>query len=105
VTEFGGHGIGRLMHCDPHVSHVGQRGTGLRLKAGMCITVEPMVNLGSAEVRQLNDGWTVVTADGSLSAQWEHTVLVTREGYEILTKSSSQHHAEGSQCQCPKTAN
>jgi methionyl aminopeptidase len=94
VTEFGGHGIGRLMHSDPHVSHVGKRGTGLRLKAGMCITVEPMVNLGSAAVRQLDDGWTVVTADGSLSAQWEHTVLVTREGYEILTKLSTHSKNE-----------
>jgi methionyl aminopeptidase len=85
VTEFGGHGIGRRMHADPHVPHVGKRGAGLRLKAGMAITVEPMVNLGGAEVRALDDGWTIVTADGSLSAQWEHTVVVTQEGYEITT--------------------
>ena len=85
VTELGGHGIGRKMHADPHVSHVGRRGTGPRLRAGMALTVEPMVNLGGAEVRFLDDDWTVVTADRSLSAQWEHTVLVTREGHEIMT--------------------
>ena len=86
VRDFGGHGIGRKMHMEPHVSHVGLRGTGLRLRAGMVFTVEPMINLGAAEVRVLDDGWTVVTADGSLSAQFEHTVLVTREGFEILTE-------------------
>lgn len=86
VTEIGGHGIGRSMHADPHVPHVGQRGTGLRLKAGMAITVEPMINLGGAAVRPLGDGWTIVTADGSLSAQWEHTVVVTRDGCEIMTQ-------------------
>jgi methionyl aminopeptidase len=85
VTELGGHGIGRRMHSDPHVSHVGTRGTGLRLKAGMALTVEPMVNLGGPGVRFLDDDWTVVTADGSLSAQWEHTVVVTLGGYEITT--------------------
>ena len=85
VTEVGGHGIGRVMHADPHVSHVGKRGSGLRLKAGMAITVEPMVNLGGPGIRALDDGWTLVTADGSLSAQWEHTVIVTREGYELTT--------------------
>jgi methionyl aminopeptidase len=85
VTELGGHGIGRRMHAEPHVSHTGRRGAGVRLKTGMGITVEPMVNLGRAEVRFLDDGWTVVTADGSLSAQWEHTVIVTDDGYEIMT--------------------
>lgn len=85
VTELGGHGIGRKMHGDPHVSHVGKRGAGPRLKAGMALTVEPMVNAGGAEVSFLDDGWTVVTADGGLSAQWEHTVVVTRDGYEITT--------------------
>lgn len=87
VREFGGHGIGRRMHMEPHVSHVGPRGSGLRLRAGMVFTVEPMINLRGAEVRVLDDGWTVVTADGSLSAQFEHTVLVTRDGFEILTDS------------------
>jgi methionyl aminopeptidase len=85
VREFGGHGIGRRMHMDPHVPHVGVRGAGLRLRAGMVFTIEPMVNLGTADVRVLEDEWTVVTADGSLSAQFEHTVLVTRSGVEVLT--------------------
>jgi len=85
VSELGGHGIGRKMHADPHVSHVGRRGTGTRLKAGMALTVEPMVNLGGPDVRFLDDDWTVVTADQSLSAQWEHTVVVTRDGCEIMT--------------------
>jgi methionyl aminopeptidase len=88
VREFGGHGIGRAMHLPPHVSYVGQRGTGPRLRAGMAITIEPMINLGGPEIRILDDGWTVVTADGSLSAQFEHTVLVTREGCEVLTCES-----------------
>jgi len=85
VRELGGHGIGRAMHQPPHVHHFGQRGAGLRLREGMAITIEPMINLGAPGVRQLDDGWTIVTADGSLSAQFEHTVLVTREGCEILT--------------------
>jgi methionyl aminopeptidase len=85
VTEVGGHGIGRNMHSEPHVRHTGRRGTGLRLKAGMALTVEPMLNLGGPAVRTLDDGWTMVTADGSLSAQWEHTVVVTRESHEIMT--------------------
>jgi methionyl aminopeptidase len=85
VREYGGHGIGRTMHAAPHVSHVGKRGSGLRLRAGMVFTVEPMINLGGPEVRLLDDNWTVVTLDGSLSAQFEHTVLVTKTGYEILT--------------------
>ena len=85
VADFCGHGIGRQMHAPPQVSHVGVAGTGLKLKAGMVFTIEPMVNLGRADVRILEDGWTAVTADGSLSAQFEHTVLVTREGAEVLT--------------------
>jgi methionyl aminopeptidase len=85
VREFGGHGIGRRMHMDPHVPHTGRRGAGPRLRAGMALTIEPMVNLGGAAVRVLDDGWTVVTADGSLSAQFEHTVLVTRDGAEVVT--------------------
>lgn len=88
VTDFGGHGIGRKMHMDPHVPHSGRAGTGMRLKAGMALTVEPMVNLGEAAVRVLDDGWTVVTSDGKWSAQFEHTVLVTKTGYEILTPSA-----------------
>jgi methionyl aminopeptidase len=85
VRELGGHGIGRAMHAPPHVPHYGERGVGLRLRAGMAFTIEPMINLGGAAVRTLADGWTIVTADGSLSAQFEHTVLVTREGCELLT--------------------
>ena len=86
VAEIGGHGIGRAMHADPHVAHVGRRGFGQRLKAGMAITVEPMINLGGPAVRHLADGRTIVTADGSLSAQWEHTVVVTRDGFELMTE-------------------
>jgi methionyl aminopeptidase len=86
VRDYGGHGIGRRMHQEPHVSHVGQRGQGPRLKAGMAFTIEPMINLGSPRVRVLSDGWTVVTEDGCLSAQFEHTVLVTETGCEVLTE-------------------
>jgi methionyl aminopeptidase len=86
VRELGGHGIGRSMHAAPHVPHHGTRGAGMRLRAGMALTIEPMINLGRAEVTFLDDGWTVVTADGSLSAQFEHTVLVTASGCEILTR-------------------
>lgn len=85
VRELCGHGIGRSMHEEPSVPHVGKAGTGLRLREGMVITVEPMINLGQPEVVFHDDGWTVTTADGSLSAQFEHTLLVTKEGCEILT--------------------
>ena len=85
VAEFGGHGIGREMHLDPHVSHVARAGTGPVLRPGMAFTIEPMINLGAPEVVVLEDGWTVVTVDGSLSAQFEHTVLVTDDGAEVLT--------------------
>jgi len=87
VREFGGHGIGREMHQEPHVAHYGPRGTGRRLRAGMALTIEPMVNLGGRKVRALDDGWTVVTDDGSLSAQFEHTLVVTRRGCEVLTRT------------------
>ncbi|HEX4859302.1 MAG TPA: type I methionyl aminopeptidase [Usitatibacteraceae bacterium] len=87
VREFCGHGIGRKFHEDPQILHYGKPGTGMPLKAGMIFTVEPMINAGRKEIRMLNDGWTVVTADHSLSAQWEHTVLVTDEGFEVLTVS------------------
>jgi len=89
VTEFGGHGIGRRMHCDPHVDHTGIRGTGMRLPAGLTFTIEPMVNLGTSAIRTLKDGWTVVTADGKLSAQFEHTVIVTPDGADVLTDIES----------------
>ena len=85
VREYCGHGIGRGFHEDPQVLHYGQPNTGVELVEGMTITVEPMVNAGKRHVKLLNDGWTVVTKDHSLSAQWEHTVLVTASGYEVLT--------------------
>jgi methionyl aminopeptidase len=85
VTELGGHGIGRKMHLDPHVPHTGKRGAGVRLRAGMALTIEPMVNQGRAEVVFHADGWTVTTADGTLSAQWEHTLIVTATGCELTT--------------------
>ena len=85
VRDFFGHGIGQHFHEQPMVSHVGEPNTGALLEPGMVITVEPMLNLGTPSVRVLNDQWTVESADGSLSAQWEHMVLVTRNGYEVLT--------------------
>jgi methionine aminopeptidase type I len=85
VREYCGHGIGRGFHEEPQVLHYGSRGTGLDLKAGMTLTVEPMINAGKAGVKLLPDGWTVVTKDHSLSAQWEHTVLITESGHEVLT--------------------
>ena len=85
VEEFCGHGIGRRMHMAPQVSHVGKPGTGLRLQAGMCFTIEPMITIGRPKVVVLDDGWTAVTIDGSPSAQFEHTVLVTDDGVEVLT--------------------
>jgi methionyl aminopeptidase len=85
VREYCGHGIGRIFHEDPQILHYGRPGTGLELVPGMTFTVEPMLNAGRPEVRLLPDGWTVVTKDHSLSAQWEHTVLVTNTGYQILT--------------------
>ncbi len=85
VREYCGHGIGRIFHEDPQVLHYGEAGTGLELVPGMTFTVEPMVNAGRRHVKLLGDGWTVVTKDHSLSAQWEHTVLVTADGVEVLT--------------------
>jgi methionyl aminopeptidase len=85
VTDFVGHGIGRKFHEEPKVSHVGVRGRGERIRPGMTFTIEPMINVGSHEVEVLEDDWTAVTVDGSLSAQFEHTVLVTDDGVEILT--------------------
>lgn len=85
VREYCGHGIGRGFHEDPQVLHYGEPGTGATLQAGMCFTIEPMVNTGKRHVKMLPDKWTVVTKDRSLSAQWEHTILVTNDGHEILT--------------------
>ncbi|WP_341326054.1 type I methionyl aminopeptidase [Methylotuvimicrobium sp. KM2] len=85
VREFCGHGIGQKFHEEPQVLHYGKPGEGIALEAGMIITIEPMLNLGKRHVKVLADGWTAVTKDRSLSAQWEHTILVTNHGYEILT--------------------
>ena len=85
VRDFCGHGIGKKYHEDPQVLHYGRAGTGVRLKEGMVFTIEPMLNSGKHEVKVLADEWTVVTVDGSLSAQWEHTIAVTHDGYDILT--------------------
>ncbi|HKU15552.1 MAG TPA: type I methionyl aminopeptidase [Steroidobacteraceae bacterium] len=90
VREYCGHGIGRIFHEDPQVLHYGERGQGVQLQAGMTFTVEPMVNAGKRHVRLLPDGWTVITKDHSLSAQWEHTVLVTDSGYEVLTLGAAE---------------
>ncbi|RQO75883.1 type I methionyl aminopeptidase [Aquitalea sp. FJL05] len=88
VQEFCGHGIGKRFHEEPQVLHYGRPGTGLELQAGMIFTIEPMINQGKRHLRMMGDGWTVATKDRSLSAQWEHTILVTETGYEILTQSA-----------------
>ncbi len=88
VREFCGHGIGRKFHEDPQILHYGRPGTLERLQAGMTITIEPMLNTGKRDIKESGDGWTIVTRDRSLSAQWEHTVLVTPTGYEVLTLSA-----------------
>ena len=85
VRELGGHGVGRKLHEDPHVNHYGRRGHGMRLREGMTFTIEPMVNEGTPGIDLLRDGWTVVTGDGKLSAQYEHTVAVTADGCRVLT--------------------
>ncbi len=88
VREFCGHGIGTKFHEEPQVLHYGRPGTGLKLMEGMIFTIEPMLNAGKREIKEMPDGWTIVTKDHSLSAQWEHTVLVTANGYEVLTVSN-----------------
>ena len=89
VREYCGHGIGKVFHEEPQVLHYGRPKTGVRLQEGMTFTIEPMINAGRKETRLLADNWTVVTRDRSLSAQWEHTILVTTDGYEILTASEN----------------
>jgi len=86
VREYCGHGIGKEFHEDPQILHYGQKGTGLILEKGMTFTIEPMINAGKRHVKLLSDNWTVVTKDRSLSAQWEHTIFVTADGFEVLTK-------------------
>ena len=90
VRDFCGHGIGKKFHDYPNILHYGKKGTGIKLKAGMVFTVEPMINYGLFNVKVLKDGWTAVTKDKSLSAQFEHTVGVTNDGYEIFTKSKKK---------------
>lgn len=90
VREYCGHGIGRGFHEEPQVLHYGTPHTGARLEAGMIFTIEPMINAGASQTKLLPDGWTVVTRDHKLSAQWEHTILVTPNGYEVLTKRKDE---------------
>jgi methionyl aminopeptidase len=90
VREYCGHGIGRIFHEEPQVLHYGRAGSGTVLEAGMCFTIEPMLNAGRPETKLLPDAWTAVTKDHSLSAQWEHTILVTQDGVEILTQRSDE---------------
>ena len=85
VKNYCGHGIGKIYHEDPQITHFGNKGEGIKLEEGMVFTIEPMINLGSHKTKLLKDGWTVVTEDGKLSAQWEHTIAITEDGYEILT--------------------
>ncbi len=88
VQDFCGHGIGRTFHKEPNILHYGNKGTGEKIKAGMIFTIEPMINMGNYETKTLNDGWTAVTKDKSLSAQFEHTIGVTKNGCEIFTQSN-----------------
>jgi len=88
VQDFCGHGIGQTFHKEPNVLHYGEKGTGEKIKEGMIFTIEPMINLGNYETKTLNDGWTAVTKDKSLSAQFEHTIGVTKDGFEIFTQSN-----------------
>jgi methionyl aminopeptidase len=90
VREYCGHGIGRVFHEEPQILHYGKRHTGLEMRPGMTFTIEPMINLGSRHSRLLGDGWTVVTTDGKYSAQFEHTILVTESGHEVLTLAPGQ---------------
>jgi methionyl aminopeptidase len=95
VREFCGHGIGKVFHEEPQVLHYGRPGTGEELKPGMIFTIEPMINAGRREIREMPDGWTIKTKDRSLSAQWEHMILVTETGYEVLTTVGRHPAAAG----------
>ena len=90
VEDYCGHGIGKIYHEEPQILHCGKSGTGIQLKEGMCFTIEPMINQGTKYCKTLNDGWTVETKDGRNSAQWEHTIAVTKTGSEILTKRNDE---------------
>ena len=91
VQDFCGHGIGQTFHKEPNVLHYGQKGTGEKIKEGMIFTIEPMINIGNYETKILKDGWTAVTKDKSLSAQFEHTIGVTKDGCEIFTQSKNEN--------------
>ena len=91
VRDFCGHGIGKIFHEPPNILHYGKKGVGIKLESGMIFTVEPMVNAGMYNTKLLNDGWTAVTRDKSLSAQFEHTIGVTKNGFEIFTKSKKNY--------------
>ena len=90
VRDYCGHGIGKVFHEDPQILHYGKPDTGLALQEGMCFTIEPMINAGTYQGKLKADGWTVVTADGRLSAQYEHTIAVTKSGYEVLTRRNEE---------------
>ena len=90
MEDYCGHGIGQIYHDEPQILHFGKRDSGLEIKPGLCFTIEPMINQGDKRTKVLNDGWTVVTKDGRSSAQGEHTVAVTENGYDILTKRSEE---------------
>ena len=94
VRDFCGHGIGKVFHCAPNILHYGEKGQGMLLREGMIFTIEPMINLGKRDVKEMPDGWTIVTKDRSLSAQWEHTILVTENGYEVMTISDQSPDKE-----------
>lgn len=98
MREYCGYGIGQIYHDEPQVLHYGRRGEGLKLEPGMVLTIEPMLNAGKRDTRQLPDGWTVVTKDRSLSAQWEHMVTVTPEGCEVLTSWPEGARPYGGAC-------
>ena len=87
VRDFCGHGIGKVFHCSPNILHYGEAGKGMELQEGMIFTIEPMINLGKKDIKILDDGWTAVTKDKKLSAQFEHTIGVTENGYEVFTLS------------------
>jgi methionyl aminopeptidase len=91
VRDFCGHGIGKIFHQPPNILHYGKKGEGIKIETGMIFTVEPMINEGIYDTKLLNDGWTAVTKDKSLSAQFEHTVGVTKDGFEIFTKSKKKY--------------
>tara|TARA_X000000950_G_scaffold271676_1_gene353129 strand:+ start:813 stop:1619 length:807 start_codon:yes stop_codon:yes gene_type:complete len=90
VKDFCGHGIGEIFHCAPNILHYGEKGQGMKLREGMIFTIEPMINLGKSDIKILNDGWTAVTRDKKLSAQYEHTLGVTKNGYEVFTLSEKE---------------